>query len=675
MIELCKNQQLEKALSLFFSRPDAGGATALIGLCSRSSADLDTAFKIYDTLKESAAPNAHVFTALLSACHKNAQFEKVLHLFDEMMTHDISVNHVCFGIVAGACASQRDARTARKLLRIWQEGLEAMKGTAARGIKLMQALLVERDLPSILEVFRLTEQDCKKTKEPLPAPIFTTLIDACIKCDQPERALPLRLKMQENSIDVLRNEALFKCLLRISAATGEEHAVEFLYQGLLRNKLTFALNEKDCTQMLMALIKADRLAEALDTFDWMSNSELPVRTEQSFIVLLTGCAEAASVHQGQLLFERLNTWKKEEMARRAFFEPQKADELTSATISMCAKCAQQDRAELLFEEAKMVANSATRGLGVSVWNAMINAYAIHGDAKSASALFEEVQKSANPTPPNRVTLICLLNAFSHAGEVENSLALLHRMEKDYGIPPDVHHYTCVVDALGRAGRLAEAEEMILNGQVEPNFVTWQTFLGACRWHGDVDRVMRHFPEAMRRATNKDDKASLFMLKSNILGAAGRFGEQTVVNKEMEDLGLRRRMGKTWIEIDGVTHSFIAHDATHPRSSDIYKELATLEQEMREVGFTPDTRYVTHDVSEERKEQLLCHHSEKLALALGLLATPPGTPLLLRKNLRVCPNCHAATALISKLRKRSITVRDANRFHHFEDGKCSCKNYW
>ena len=114
---------------------------------------------------------------------------------------------------------------------------------------------------------------------------------------------------------------------------------------------------------------------------------------------------------------------------------------------------------------------------------------------------------------------------------------------------------------------------------------------------------------------------------------------------------------------------------HERLSEIQAELKRLTIEMRSSGYIPNTKFVTHDMNEEEKEDHLCSHSEKLAIGLGLISTPPGTPLLITKNLRVCPDCHSATKSISKLRNREITVRDANRFHHFKNGECSCGDYW
>jgi len=98
--------------------------------------------------------------------------------------------------------------------------------------------------------------------------------------------------------------------------------------------------------------------------------------------------------------------------------------------------------------------------------------------------------------------------------------------------------------------------------------------------------------------------------------------------------------------------------------------------MKEAGYVPDTRWVLHNLEEEEeKEESLCFHSEKLAIAFGLISTPPGTRLVLTKNLRVCGDCHNATKFITKLTKRIIVVRDKSRFHEFADGKCSCNDYW
>lgn len=97
--------------------------------------------------------------------------------------------------------------------------------------------------------------------------------------------------------------------------------------------------------------------------------------------------------------------------------------------------------------------------------------------------------------------------------------------------------------------------------------------------------------------------------------------------------------------------------------------------MKKAGYLPDTNLVLQDVDEQDKEQILCGHSEKLAVAFGLLNTPPGSPLQVIKNLRICGDCHAVIKFISGFEGREIYVRDTNLFHHFKNGVCSCGDYW
>uniref|UniRef100_A0A0D9VZG7 DYW domain-containing protein n=1 Tax=Leersia perrieri TaxID=77586 RepID=A0A0D9VZG7_9ORYZ len=112
-----------------------------------------------------------------------------------------------------------------------------------------------------------------------------------------------------------------------------------------------------------------------------------------------------------------------------------------------------------------------------------------------------------------------------------------------------------------------------------------------------------------------------------------------------------------------------------KRQEAYEKVRELHEEIRAAGYVPDTRYVLHDVDEDAKERALMYHSERLAIAFGLVSTPPGTPLRVIKNLRICGDCHNAVKLIAKVTGREIVVRDNKRFHHFKDGACSCGDYW
>lgn len=110
-------------------------------------------------------------------------------------------------------------------------------------------------------------------------------------------------------------------------------------------------------------------------------------------------------------------------------------------------------------------------------------------------------------------------------------------------------------------------------------------------------------------------------------------------------------------------------------SKAYVKLKSLGKEVRDAGYVPETKYVLHDIDEEAKEKALMHHSERLAIAFGLINTPPGTTIRVMKNLRICGDCHNFIKILSSIEDREIIVRDNKRFHHFRDGSCSCGDYW
>jgi len=149
-----------------------------------------------------------------------------------------------------------------------------------------------------------------------------------------------------------------------------------------------------------------------------------------------------------------------------------------------------------------------------------------------------------------------------------------------------------------------------------------------------------------------------------------------VRKLMNEKGVVKVPGCSSIEIDNTVHEFFAGDGRHPKSQEARRMVDEVIDQLKLVGYVPDTSHVFHvEMDEEEKATSLRYHSEKLAIAFGLLNTAPGATLRVVKNLRVCPDCHSMAKLISMVFNRRIILRDLNRFHHFEDGVCSCGDYW
>uniref|UniRef100_A0A2P2IVB0 Pentatricopeptide repeat-containing protein At3g57430ic n=1 Tax=Rhizophora mucronata TaxID=61149 RepID=A0A2P2IVB0_RHIMU len=310
------------------------------------------------------------------------------------------------------------------------------------------------------------------------------------------------------------------------------------------------------------------------------------------------------------------------------------------------------------------------------WNSILMAYGMHGKGDEALKLFKNMVaqgENGGEVKPTAVTFIAIFAACSHSGMLDEGLSFFHRMKDDYGIEPTPEHYACIVDLLGRAGRVVEAYEIINTMPSDFDKAgAWSSLLGVCRIHQNVEIGEIAAKNILQLQPNV---ASHYVLLSNIYSSAGLWEKAMNVRRKMKDLGIRKEPGFSWIEYGDEVQKFLAGDSSHPQSEKLYDFLDTLSERMKKEGYVPDTSCVLHDINEEEKETLLCGHSEKLAIAFGILNTPPGTTIRVTKNLRVCDDCHSATKYISKIVNREIILRDVRRFHHFRNGICSCGDYW
>ncbi|XP_012574383.1 pentatricopeptide repeat-containing protein At4g37170 [Cicer arietinum] len=334
----------------------------------------------------------------------------------------------------------------------------------------------------------------------------------------------------------------------------------------------------------------------------------------------------------------------------------------SALVHLYSKCGNTEIARRVF-------NKMPRPDLVSC-TSLIVGYAQNGQPDMALNFFELLLRSG--TKPDEITFVGVLSACTHAGLVDKGLEYFHSVKEKHGLMHTADHYACVIDLLARSGRFKEAENIIDNMPMKPDKFLWASLLGGCRIHGNIELAER---AAKALFEIEPENPATYITLANIYANAGLWTKVAKVRKDMENRGIVKKPGKSWIEIKRQVHVFLVGDKSHPKTSDIHEFLGELSTKMKEEGYVPDTNFVLHDVEEEQKEQNLFYHSEKLAVAFGIISTPPGTPIKVFKNLRTCVDCHTAMKYISKIVQRKIIVRDSNRFHCFEDGSCSCRDYW
>lgn len=274
--------------------------------------------------------------------------------------------------------------------------------------------------------------------------------------------------------------------------------------------------------------------------------------------------------------------------------------------------------------------------------------------------------------PSDVTYIGVLSACSHGGKVSEGKMFFDHMIRVAGFKPRIEHYGCMVDLLGRNGLLRDAEELVGKMPMKPDAVIYKSLLGACKMHSDIEmgrRVAKHLMEIA-----PSDSGSYVAL-SNMYASLEDWDGVTEVRLLMKNRDIRKDPGCSWIEIDGAVHEFLVEDDSHPHVKEIRLMLGEISNKLQSIGYQPNTKHVLLNVDEEAKQSALFYHSEKIAVAFGLISTSSQTPLRVVKNLRICDDCHSSIKMISKLYSRKIIVRDRKRFHHFEDGSCSCNDYW
>lgn len=346
----------------------------------------------------------------------------------------------------------------------------------------------------------------------------------------------------------------------------------------------------------------------------------------------------------------------------------------TALVDMYAKCGRIGTARRLFEIMPR------RNL-VS-WNAMLSGLSMHGMGAEVLKLFSRMV-TEEELQPDDITFVGVLSACSRSGLVEQGQKAFQELSTVYGLTPKMEHYACMVDLLGRAGRLEEAEALVREMPVPPNEVVLGSLLASCGLHGRKLELGRRLMEEHSNSNSSSSASEYQVLLSNMYASSGRHFEAHRLREAMRRKGIRKAPGISFIQVDGRVHRFSAGDKSHPQAREVYAMLDEVVRRLRSAGYVvPDvasqiSRVMMDDYLQngEEREQALLLHSEKLAVCFGLISTRPGMPLRIFKNIRICTDCHAAIKLISDIFSREIIVRDRNRFHCFEKGTCSCSDYW
>ncbi|XP_058095211.1 pentatricopeptide repeat-containing protein At4g18840 [Magnolia sinica] len=575
-----------------------------------------------------ATPNSYTWNTIIRAYANSADPENAILLFHQMLHSDVLPDKFTYPFILKACSRLHGFEEGRQIhATSVKTGVDSDIFVQNTLIHMYASLGHTRHAYCLFD--RMSERDVIS---------WNAILSAFVARGLMEQARRLFDQMPD------RNVESWNFVISGYVDLGLIDDAQSLFDGMPTRDVV------SWNAMITGYVHAGRFREALELFGIMQNAE--VRPDNcTFVNLLSACARIGALSQGEWIHTYIN---KNEIQIDGF--------LATALVDMYSKCGSIEKALRVFRD--------TSKKDISTWNSMIAGLSTHGYGECALRLFSEMLM--DEFAPNEITFISILSACSHAGLLHEGRRVFELMTEVHGIQPTVEHYGCMVDLLGRAGLLNEAQGLVSAFPCKDSPVVWESLLAACRSHGNIE-LAEHVAGQLLELNPQDN--ACYVQLSNIYESAGRWDDVREVREKMRKEGVRKEPGCSMIDVDGIVHEFSAGDRSHPQADEIYRKVDEMKTRIRSIGYVPDTSQVLFEIGEDEKESALLWHSEKLAIAFGLLNSGEDMTIRIIKNLKMCGDCHSAIKLISRAYGREIVVRDKNRFHHFKNGCCSCNDYW
>lgn len=695
----------ENAINLYYEMVDIGAKPTkftypfVLKACAALQ-DIDNGVKIHDHVKrDGLASDVYISTALVDFYVKCGCLLEARQVFDEMPLRDVVAwnamisgfsTHGMYGDVIHLVLEMQEmgvspnSSTLVTILPVIGEANEVIAGKAVHGLSVRMGIGSDVMMGTgLLDMYgkcgwlvyarRIFHAMTFRNEV-----TWSAMIGACIACDCTQEGLELFEQMRVEDVGSLSPVTLATVIRGMAKLIDLKVGKQIHgYSVKVGSNLVLMV----ANTLLSMYAKCGILDDATKFFEEMS-----FKDSVSYSALISGCSQNGSAEEALQIFRAMQLSGVEPILATmmgllpacshvaalrhgyschaySIVHGFTADvSLCNALIDMYSKCGKIDVARLVFDKMHKK--------DVVSWNAMIIGYGIHGLGVEAISVFQSMQVVGQN--PDEVTFIGLLSACSHSGLVAEGKHWFQSMSQEFSIKPRIDHYLCIVDLLGRNGLLNEAFNFIQGMPLKPDVRIWNALLSACRVYKKIELV--------EEISNKiqslgPESTGNFVLLSNIYSTVGRWDDAADVRVMQKGLGFIKSPGSSWIEVNGVIHAFVGGDRSHSESAKINEKLLQLQAEMKRLGYTAEPDFVYQDVEDEEKEHILLYHSEKLAVAFGLLNLDEKKAIFVTKNLRVCGDCHTALKFMTLITKRRITLRDTVRFHHFLDGRCSCGDFW
>ncbi|KAI3967683.1 hypothetical protein MKX01_039593 [Papaver californicum] len=546
-------------------------ASALVGLYAKCNR-FDCATRLFDEMSDRDVAS---WNNVISCYYQSGKSEKVLKLFEEMKKSScFEPDSVTYTTALSACARLLDLNRGKKIhWEVKRSGLELdgfissalvdMYGKCgclemAREVfdripsksvvswnSMISGFGLKGDIHSCLEIFRrMNSENAMPTSTTI-----SSLLIACSRYAKLQEGKFLHGYLIRNGVEI--NTFISSSLMDLYFKCGSIGMAEQVFKSTPKTDIV------TWNVMISGYVTVGSNFKALQIFSDLGFSG--VRPDVvTFTSILPACSQSAALELGKDIHQSVIENKLD------------SNEIVmAALLDMYAKCGAIEKARKIFDQ--LLERDCVS------WTSMIAAYGSHGKSAEALEIFLKMEESK--AKPDGVTFLAVISACSHGGLVDEGCHYFNQMTDKYGIQPTVEHYSCLIDLLGRAGRLYEAYEFLLSTPTTKSDVGLLTTLfAACTMHRDIQLG----EEIARQLIEKDpDDPSTYIVLSNMYASLGKWKEARQVRLKMEKLGLKKSPGCSWIEVDKKIHSFLVEDISHPYSGMIYSCLADLFRHMDE----------------------------------------------------------------------------------------------
>ncbi|KAG1342183.1 Pentatricopeptide repeat-containing protein, mitochondrial [Cocos nucifera] len=527
-------------------------------------------------LNSNARPDNYTYPFLFKACAKMMDFQLGMEVFGQAFRLGWSSDVYVINALIHMFAMSGSLDDARKLfdgssvrdLVSWNTMINAyvQSGCPREALELFREMEVEKVRPDEVTMIGLVScctqlQDLYLGKRfhryiednriNFTVPLTNTLMDMYVKCGSLEPA-----------------QALFGTMTKRTVVSWTTMIVGYAKFGLLdaAERVFREMPERDVipwNALMAGYVQCKRGKEAIELFHEMQSTHVKPN-EVTMGTLLSACSQLGALEMGMWVHHCIN---------KHGFHLNVA--LGTALVDMYAKCGNIQKSIRVFKEIPE-RNALT-------WTAMICGLASHGYADDAIEHFLKMRDIG--LQPDEVTFVGVLSACCHAGLVDEGRMLFDQMMSKYKLVRKLKHYSCMVDLLGRAGLLDEAEELVKAMPMEPDAVVWGALFFACRIHGNIAMGER---AALRLLELDLHDSGIYVLLANMYVEANMRDEADKVRVLMGKMGVEKTPGCSSIEVNGMVHEFIVRDKFHPEYKEIYKCLMHLARQMERQGSMPST---------------------------------------------------------------------------------------